>query len=1203
MSKMISTASGFQNSVNIAYDMNNPDKIKNFIPTKSAIDLLEEVLLSTNPTSTERARVLIGAYGKGKSHIVLMILSILLKTDLSLFEKILPTIKENKKLYQELMNYYESENKILPVVISGSNTSLTQAFLLSLQRTLSENELLDIMPDTNYEAAISVIDRWENEFPEIYNRFIKLIEIPINEFRERLEDFDVDSYKEFEKIYPSLTGGSQFNPFLGFDIVNLYEKVATSLKEKGFSGLYVVYDEFSKFLETNISEASVSDTKMLQDFAEKCNRSGKLQLHFLLISHKEIANYIDKLPKQKIDGWRGVSERFKHIHLNNNFVQTYEIIASVIQKNPESWAKFLNNYKDDFKNLSDKYKNHNIFIDDNSNMEDTFKKCYPLHPISMFILPRLSERVAQNERTLFTFLSAQGVSTLPGYLDKCNDDRFQVITPDLIYDYFEPLFRKEVYINDLHEIYFLTSKVLEKLEPESLERKLIKTLALIYILEQFERLKPTKDELLGIFSIDYSIKEIEAAIESLIDNKYVVYLKKSNNFLRLKQTSGVDINSKIQNKKEQNKSMTTVKETLNAINFDKYVYPYRYNDDREMVRYFSFEFIDGKEIQPDINWKIKRENIEADGVIYAIIPNSKEQLNSLKKIIKESSKGVEDCIFILPKQYKEIEDTVREFEAVKSLKEDAEEDKILFDEYEVIYEDLKEVLNYYINSYTRPEEYGSSYYHQGQIEEIIRKAELTDLMSKICEKIYSKTPIINNEAINRNEPTTIALNSRNKIITALLRNELEPNLGFTGGGQEVSIMRSTLKRTNLLVENNNTNTMSIDLSNKELSSVITEIIDFIEKSKSDNGICFSELYENLISQEHRIGLRKGVIPLYIAAVFHEYKRNIVIKDSYNEIPLNLDTLMQLNSNPSGYYLYYLEWNNEKEKFVNELENIFKDYVIEDEKLVNSYDYIVSAMKRWYLSLPKYSRELKITPEGKKIDRKYQLFIRGLKKESGVYEYLFINLPAVFEDKNNLDSVLIQKISEAKKYYDNQLNVLKKYLLNYLKKLFSINSDLKSLKLMSTTSVIKDWCENLDKLVFEQLFTDGTERCLKVFKEVTNDENSFIKKLGKTVTGLRLEDWNSETFNVFEEKLKMHKNTAETFHKEEVKAVDGVTDSYQLTFTDKDGVSITKRFEKTETSNRGKLLYNAVTSQIEAMGQSITIQEKRQIIMNILKELC
>ena len=74
MSNMISIASGFQYSVNIGYDLNNDNKIKNFIPTASAIKLLEDILLSTASTSTERARILIGAYGKGKSHIMLMIL-------------------------------------------------------------------------------------------------------------------------------------------------------------------------------------------------------------------------------------------------------------------------------------------------------------------------------------------------------------------------------------------------------------------------------------------------------------------------------------------------------------------------------------------------------------------------------------------------------------------------------------------------------------------------------------------------------------------------------------------------------------------------------------------------------------------------------------------------------------------------------------------------------------------------------------------------------------------------------------------------------------------------------------------------------------------------------------------------------------------------------------------------------------------------
>ena len=79
MADMISVATGFQSSVNIAYDINDEAKLKNYIPTKSALKLLEDILLSTGKESTDRARILIGAYGKGKSHIVLMILSILME--------------------------------------------------------------------------------------------------------------------------------------------------------------------------------------------------------------------------------------------------------------------------------------------------------------------------------------------------------------------------------------------------------------------------------------------------------------------------------------------------------------------------------------------------------------------------------------------------------------------------------------------------------------------------------------------------------------------------------------------------------------------------------------------------------------------------------------------------------------------------------------------------------------------------------------------------------------------------------------------------------------------------------------------------------------------------------------------------------------------------------------------------------------------
>lgn len=670
MSKMISVASGFQYSVNIGYDLNNDDKLKNFIPTRSALELLEDILLSTRSNSTDRARVLIGAYGKGKSHIVLTIMAMLMKRDLSLFEKTLPKINDNPELQSCVKNYYDSDNKILPIIVTGSNTSLTQAFLLALQRTLAENDLLDVMPETNYRAAIHSIERWEKEFPNTFEDFKALLDVPVSKFISELEDYSITAYEKFERIYPTLTAGSVFNPFLGFDVVELYEGVVKSLRGKGFTGVYVIYDEFSKYLEANISEASVSDTKMLQDFAEKCNRSGDLQMHLMLISHKEISNYIDTLPKQKVDGWRGVSERFTHIHLNNNFSQTYEIIASVIQKNSVMWERFCHTYKENFDGVTQRYAGHSLFSEMSAiELGTMIRACYPLHPVSTFILPRLSECVAQNERTLFTFLSANGAATLPNFLDRYHDDGFRMITPDMIYDYFEPLFKKEVYSSDLYKTYQLTATILTKVEENSLESQIVKTLSLIYILGQFEKLSPTHDELVGIFSVGYTVPEVEKAIDNLIRKEYVVYLKRSNNYLRLKQTSGVDIQQKIRDMMASPKGRVSVKDTLNRVNFDSYVYPSRYNDEREMTRYFSFVFVDAAEVSAETNWNLKSENIPGDGVVYGIIPCSSENLSEIREVLLSTSGQAEQSIFVVPNQYTDISEIVAEFNAVSILRE------------------------------------------------------------------------------------------------------------------------------------------------------------------------------------------------------------------------------------------------------------------------------------------------------------------------------------------------------------------------------------------------------------------------------------------------------------------------------------------------------------------------------------------------------
>ena len=95
-----------------------------------------------------------------------------------------------------------------------------------------------------------------------------------------------------------------------------------------------------------------------------------------------------------------------------------------------------------------------------------------------------------------------------------------------------------------------------------------------------------------------------------------------------------------------------------------------------------------------------------------------------------------------------------------------------------------------------------------------------------------------------------------------------------------------------------------------------------------------------------------------------------------------------------------------------------------------------------------------------------------------------------------------------------------------------------------------------------------------------------------------------TSELFSFNIRKYKQTAEEYHaSEEHIAHDQGTSAYQISFADENGEVVTKRFDRVEGTGKGKLLHNQVTAALDSMGRSISDQEKRQILMEILKKLC
>lgn len=1196
LNKIIEISRGFQSSVNISYDLNNESKIRGFIPTTSALELITNIISSTAATSTERAKILTGAYGRGKSHIVLVTLAILKHTyRKSVFKDILNRLKQyDEDIYKIVDNFISSKTKLLPVIISGSSSNLTQAFINALQQALNAVNLDDIMPDTNYKAASDTIAMWKESYPDTYAEFTKRIKIKPEIFLSKLSQHDIKTYQTFVTLYPKLTAGSVFNPFACSDVTEVYEKVCASICERGYDGMYVVYDEFGKYLESNITTAEESETRFLQDFAEKCKRSGKQQMHLLLICHKDISNYIDaNLSKEKVDGWRGISGRFEHINLHNNYSQMYEVISAVIGKNPDEWEDFCAEHEDVFDNLAHTFSDNKLLGTDVQAVRQNILGCYPLHPTTTFVLPRLSEKVAQNERTLFTFLSAEQKNTLVEVVEKC-EESFTFVTPDHLYDYFEPQFKKELNSSDIFKIYQLAACVLKKVERGSLQSKIIKTIAVIYIIEQFEKYPPTINNIVNTFINSVSDpKEITDAVNDLINNSCIVYLKRSNGYLRLKESSGVNIKEEIQNRIEALKAVMSTKDILNALSVDSYLYPVKYNDEHCITRYFEFRFVDAEDLRQNY---FSFEDRDASGLVRAVFFENSVEFEKFN--VKKAKCDNVQTVTVIPKEFCDISAIAYEYRAVYELKEECGEDDFLANEYEVYLEDLDVVVGNFISCYTHPEMGAVEYRYQNKSAEISRKAQLSSLLSNICESIYPDAPTINNEMINKNVVPTFAVNSRSKVTTALLENDvIEENLGLAGTGQDVSIMRSTLIQTGIFVQKYKGFALEMNSCDEKIAKVLFVIKSFFTDTSSDGEKSFAELYYNLTSPDGKIGLKRGIIPIYIAVVLHFVKKDIVIRYKNEEVKITSDLLNSINESPEDYSVVMEDWDEDKAKYLRRLEEVFSDFVVEKEKSFNSFAYIAMAMMRWYVELPRCAKEMKeYYNTGNPVPKEYLKFINLLKQPTeNSRELLMVNIPKIYGSKTP-SLPIADSIFSAKGKFEGAKNEL-------IAKIISITKDVfHGKKKASLASVLRDWYDGLKPETLQKQFPGNENTVIELIKSITNDDKTFILRLAKALVGLRIDDWITDSIKIFDSGLRKFKATVDDYNLSD-HSHENSANSTKLVFVDESGNEVTRIIENVEYSGRAKLLYNDISAAVSEMGESISEQEKRQVLMDILKKLC
>lgn len=268
--ELIKIDNRFEKSVNLTLDLYVQDKIDGYIPTRSSVNILDSYINEVRSFSGNRATVLIGPYGKGKSHLLLVLLSILSQTcQMSAIKKLVQRISAvNPDAASHISDVMENQGQFLPVLINASgNNSLNQAFMRGLTSALVRDGLDDVIPDNYYTESVKMLLNWQQNFPDTYKLFQrKLNKETIDSFIKKLESYDEKALEFFRAVYPELTSGGMFNPLIDNEVISVYQSVNRILREKhGYAGIYIIFDEFSKYIEGHAVEGFADDMKILQD--------------------------------------------------------------------------------------------------------------------------------------------------------------------------------------------------------------------------------------------------------------------------------------------------------------------------------------------------------------------------------------------------------------------------------------------------------------------------------------------------------------------------------------------------------------------------------------------------------------------------------------------------------------------------------------------------------------------------------------------------------------------------------------------------------------------------------------------------------------------------------------------------------------------------------------------------------------------------
>lgn len=773
----------------------------------------------------------------------------------------------------------------------------------------------------------------------------------------------------------------------------------------GRRGLLLIIDEMGVFMSYALKHNGFN---FLQELAEAAARS-KGALIVLGIQHQSFDAYLSDYSREIRDEWAKVQGRFETYSISPSVFETLSLIGSSIAHS---------DYQPADPDLAERcaallFGRTPQFLE---TISRSFAKCLPLHPVSAVLLCALAKSsYGQNERSIFSFLSSAEPFSFHEFLQSENSDSQQLYSPYLLFDYIKANQTSLLSLSKHGHQWEESCQVVQRAEKSctALEIQLIKTIAVIDLLGGIYSLGAT-DEILQN-CVEASSWEFTEAIQHLTLIKAVIR-KTFDNSYGMFMGSDFDFDEEF--------GQAYAKTEISLVSVQKFMTDHerviakRHYVQTGSLRWFAIRPVLDSDLQQTVA-AVKTRN-DCAGAVLIVYVTDIDRFAGIREQIEVITQ--DNVLFCLCRRSAEVIRLSRSIAALEVLRQDKrlEGDHVARREIQLR---LNCVLNRAVDLISGSIT-SSEIYHQGSRLACSSLSDLSSVVSRICDQIFTAAPVLNNELINRNKLSSNIAAARKLLLKAMVEHTEQENLGFTGTPAEYCIYNSLFKASTIHRCDEASGRYYFDTTAASLPSSVRQLFEeTINFIRSRAEVQSTEIFE--LWQQRPFGLKKGPQPLLLLAFMLSQPHNLAVY-------LEKIFITELDDSFVDEFIVSpervsLKWYGDSADSSSLLENTAAAVESVTARAVPRQPLAVArALVRFVLTLPG------LTQRTFRVSRDAQTLKTVISNANDPIDLIYTALPKICPDLSRDGTYLTELMQELHNFYGRQIDGLKSLLFTAIR---------------------------------------------------------------------------------------------------------------------------------------------------------------------------